>query len=537
MRNLKAGLETHREWIAICGAMLGAFMAVLDIVITNAAINDIQGALSATLDEASLISTSYLVAEIIMIPLSGWFMKLFSLRRFFLLCVGLFTLSSLLCSLSWNLESMIVFRTIQGFSGGALVPLGFTVIMTSLPVRQRPIGMAFFSLTATMAPALGPALGGWLVELFDWRFIFYVNLPAGLLMMAMLGFGLRPSKPDWSQLGNGDYAGMLSMALGLGALEIMLEKGRLENWFASDLITSLAIFSSACLALFVVIELRCKHPLVNLRLLTQRDFFLGSSANVLMGLGLFGTAFILPLYLGSMHDYSSFQIGIIFMWMGLPQLLVVVLVPWLMRRIDARLITATGFVIFGWSCFLSSGLNHNFSGDQLIIPQLLRALGQPLAMVPLTVITVQGIAMADVPSASSLFNLMRKLGGATGIAVLATILDSNTRRHEVYIAESVGLIAEPTRQGLQNLSETLALQGIPELETAQMAVAMMAELVHREARFMAYGDTLFLVGAGLALAALLVLPTSRQFGQASARPAQTGTTNHQARTINSPPGA
>ncbi len=502
-------LHIHREWIAIWGAMLGAFMAVLDIVITNVAINDIQGALSTTVDEASLISTSYLVPEIIMIPLSGWLMRVFSLRRFYLFAVSLFTFSSLLCSFAWNLESMIVFRALQGFGGGALIPLGFTVIMTTLPIEKRPMGMALFALTATMAPALGPTLGGWLVSLFDWRYIFYLNLPVGVLMFAMLAFGLDKSKPNWSLLKSGDYSGILSMAVGFSTLVIMLEKGRKENWFESNEILTLAVISSCSILLFIFIELRKKNPLVNLRLFAQRDFLLGSSANALMGLGLFGPAFILPLYLANIHDFTSMQIGIVFMWMGLPQLLLAPLVPRLMRYIDARIITAFGFAIFSLSCFMTSALNVDFAAQQLIVPQLLRALGQPLAMVPLAVITVQQISQADIPSASSLFNLTRKLGGAVSIAILATVLDSHTSAHFAHIAETVDVISNLTQSGLAELTNTLVNQGVPPLEAQQKALGMIAGIIKREARILAFGDTMFLTGAGLALACVLVAPISR----------------------------
>jgi DHA2 family multidrug resistance protein len=509
MKFISARLHIHREWIAIWGAMLGAFMAVLDIVITNVAINDIQGALSTTVDEASLISTSYLVPEIIMIPLSGWLMRTFSLRRFYLFSITLFTFSSLLCSFAWNLESMIVFRAMQGFGGGALIPLGFTVIMTTLPIEKRPMGMALFSLTATVAPALGPTLGGWLVSLYDWRYIFYLNIPAGVLMFAMLAFGLDKTKANWSLLKEGDYTGILSMAVGFSTLVIMLERGRKENWFESNQILTLAIISCFSLMLFVYIELRKKNPLVNLRLFAQRDFLLGSGANALMGLGLLGPAFILPLYLANIHDFTSMQIGIVFMWMGLPQLLLVPLVPRLMRHFDARVVAAAGFAVFSISCFMTSNLSVDFGAEQLILPQLLRAIGQPLAMVPLTVITVQQIAQSDIPSASSLFNLTRKLGGAISIAWLATVLDSHTTIHFAHIGETVGAISDQTRTGLAELTQTLINQGVAPLEAQQKAFGLLVETIKREARILAFGDTMFLTGAGLALACVLVAPISK----------------------------
>lgn len=497
-------MQKHREWIAIIGAMLGAFMAVLDIVITNAAIKDIQGALSATFDEASLISTAYLVAEIIVIPLSGWLMKMLSLRRYILISCGLFTFSSLLCSFAWDLESMIVFRALQGLGGGALVPLGFTIIMTKLPLKQRPMGMALFAFTATVAPALGPTIGGWLVQQFSWHYIFYINLPVGILMMAMLSYGLEKSKPDWSQLRRGDYTGILTMAVGLGSLEVLLEMGRRVNWFESNLIFSLALISFTSLAMFIFIELRSQNPLINLRLLKQRNFVLASMSNVLMGYGLFGTVFVLPLYLAGVHGYNSMQIGIVFMWMGLPQLLLLPVVPRLMTHIEPRYLVAIGFALFSLSCYMSSGLNINFAGEQLIIPQLLRALGQPLAMVPIIVIATQQVALKDAASASSLFNLLRKLGGAIGIALLATLLDARRTAHSVYINETVNVIS--VQAHLASLAQSLVELGTAPVVAQQKALALVAELIHREASIMAFSDTMFLLGSGLALASVFILP-------------------------------
>jgi DHA2 family multidrug resistance protein len=499
-------IQKHREWIAISGAMLGAFLAVLDIVITNAAIKDIQGALSATFDEASLISTAYLVAEIIVIPLSGWLMKMLSMRRYFLISCGLFTFSSLLCSFAWNLESMIVFRVLQGFGGGALVPLGFTIIMTMLPLKQRAMGMALFAFTATTAPALGPTLGGWLVEQFSWHYIFYINLPAGILMMAMLSYGLDKTRPDWSQLRHGDYTGILTMAIGLGSLEVMLEMGRRVNWFESDLIISLALISFTSLATFIFIELRSDNPLINLRLLKQKNFALASLSNILMGYGLFGTVFVLPLYLAGVHGYNSMQIGIVFMWMGLPQLLLLPIVPRLMTHIEPRYLVSIGFALFSVSCYMSTGLNSDFAGEQLIIPQLLRALGQPLAMVPIIVIATQQVALKDVASASSLFNLLRKLGGALGIALLATILQTRRSTHFAHINETVNVISAQTQAHMASLSQSLLELGTAPTLVEQQTLVLVAELIQREASIMAFSDTMFLLGAGLALASVFILP-------------------------------
>lgn len=495
--------QGRRVWIAVVGAMLGAFMAILDILITNTAIKEIQGALSATLDEASLISTSYLVAEVIVIPLSGWLTRVLSLRRYFLLSSALFTFFSLLCSLAWNVESMILFRALQGFAGGALVPLGYTTIITTLPLKHRSRGMALFALTATLAPALGPTIGGWLVENFGWKYIFYLNLPAGAVMITLLGLGLRKSTPNWSLLLRGDFIGIVTLILGLGSLEILLEKGRRENWFDSDLIVFLALVAFTGLVLFVIRQLRKQNPLVNLRLLKRRNFSLSSVSNMLMGLGLYGTVFLLPLYLANIQGYNAMQIGIVFMWMGLPQLLFIPLMPKLMELIDPRYLMAAGFFLFSLSCFLCSGLNHSFAGDQLIASQLIRSIGQPLAMVPLNLIAAYGISAADAPSASSLFSIFRKIGGAIGIALLATTLDTQTMRYGAYLKESLNMMNADGY--LAETAQTLMAQGTTPIDAENIAVRLAAQLIQREASIMAFNDAFYFIGIGLAVACLLTL--------------------------------
>ena len=494
-----------REWIAILGAILGSFMAVLDIQITNASLKDIQGALSATLEEGSWISTSYLVAEIIIIPMTGWLMTMLSLRRYIVITSALFTLFSLLCSMAWNLESMIVFRALQGLAGGALIPLAFTIIMTKLPPEQQAKGMALFGLTATFAPAIGPTLGGWLTESFGWQYIFYINLVPGILMVLMLAYGLRKTAPDWSLFRRGDWWGMLTMAVGLGSLEIFLEEGQREDWFASPFILKLALVSAVALTAFVVIQLRRQTPLVNLRLLSQRNFAVASSANLLLGLGLYGSVYLLPLYLASIHQYSAMQIGMVIMWLGLPQLLMMPLVPKLMQRIAPRYLVSAGFTLFAASCLMTSGLNLDYAGDQFLLPQIIRAIGQPLIMLPLGVIVTQGVAHKDAPSASSLFNILRNLGGALGIALLATLVDQRSQFHLWRLKESLTATDTTVLANLAQLQQQLVWRGLSPDEAGRQALAMTGQLAQREAAIMAYNDAFLVVGAGLSVAAVLLL--------------------------------
>ncbi|MFV3405121.1 MDR family MFS transporter [Pseudomonas sp. NY15463] len=492
---------TRRDWIAVMSVMLGAFMAVLDIQITNSSLKDIQGALSATLEEGSWISTSYLVAEIIMIPLTAWLVQLLSARRLAVWVSLGFLASSLLCSMAWNLESMIVFRALQGFTGGALIPLAFTLTLTKLPEHHRAKGMAMFAMTATFAPSIGPTLGGWLTENWGWEYIFYINIPPGLVMIGGLLYGLEKKQAHWELLKSTDYAGIVSLGLGLGCLQVFLEEGHRKDWLESSLIVSLGSVALLSLILFVILQLSRANPLINLRILGNRNFGLSSIASLGMGVGLYGSIYLLPLYLAQIQGYNALQIGEVIMWMGIPQLFLIPLVPQLMKVISPKLLCALGFCLFGLASFSSGVLNPDFAGPQFNQIQIIRAIGQPMIMVTISLIATAYIQPQDAGSASSLFNILRNLGGAIGIALLATLLDARAKVYFDYLRESVVPSNPQAAERLAQLTERLGN------ETA--ALGKLSEITHQQAMIMAYNDAFHFVGIGLAVSMLAVLLTRK----------------------------
>ena len=480
-------------------AMLGAFMAVLDIQITNSSLKDIQGALSATLEEGSWISTSYLVAEIIMIPLTAWLVQLLSARRLAVWVSIGFLISSLLCSFAWNLESMIVFRALQGFTGGALIPLAFTLTLIKLPDHHRAKGMALFAITATFAPSIGPTLGGWLTESWGWEYIFYINVPPGLLMIAGLLYGLEKKPPHWELLKSTDYAGIVTLAMGLGCLQVFLEEGHRKDWLESTLIVQLGSVAVVSLIFFVILQLSRPNPLINLGILRERNFGLTSIASLGMGLGLYGSIYLLPLYLAQIQNYNALQIGQVIMWMGIPQLFLIPLVPKLMKIIPPKLLCAAGFALFGISSFASGALNPDFGGEQFHPIQIVRALGQPMIMVTISLIATAYIQPQDAGSASSLFNILRNLGGAIGIALLATLLDSRGKVYFDYLRESIVPNNPAVAERLAALTQQLGSE--------QAALGRISEIVHQQAMIMAYNDAFHFVGIALAVSMVAVLLT------------------------------
>jgi DHA2 family multidrug resistance protein len=504
--NASTQTVSARTWIAVIGANLGAFMAILNIQIVNASLANVQGAIGAGIDDGGWISTAYLVAEIVVIPLTGWLARVFSVRRYLLVNAALFLVFSAACALAQNLGQMIVLRAIQGFSGGVLIPLAFTLIITLLPAAKQPVGLALFAVSATFAPAIGPTIGGYLTENWGWQYIFYVNLVPGTVMLAMLWFSLEKKPMQLSLLRQGDWAGIATMAIGLSALQTALEEGNKDDWFGSPFIVRLAIVAAVALVLFIWIELRTSHPLLNLRLLMRRNFGLGTAAAFLLGVALYGSVFILPLYLSRVQGYNSEQIGMVLAWTGLPQLVLIPLVPRLMKKFDARLVIGAGFALFAASNFMNIYMSADTAADQLLWPNVVRAIGQALVLAPLSAVAAAGIQPENAGSASALFNMMRNLGGAIGIAVLQTFLTKREQFHSNVLNQSVSLFDEATRIRLYQLGQYFLQHGVTDpATTTNKALLAIGNRIHLQAYTMAFADTFFLLGAALVLALLATL--------------------------------
>ena len=502
-----------KVWLAVIGSIIGAFIAVLNIQITNASLPDIQGAIGAGIDDGGWISTAYLVAEIVVIPLTGFLTPVFSLRRYLLANTVMFLVMSVACAFATNLEQMIVLRALQGFFGGVLIPLAFTITLTMLPRSQQPIGLAMFALSATFAPAIGPTIGGYLTQTYSWHYIFYVNLVPGAIMLATLLPSLPRAPMQLALLRHGDWPGIATMAIGLASLQTVLEEGNKDDWFGSPFIVRLSVVAVIALALFFWIELTTERPLLNLRLLRRRNFGLGSVANVILGMALYGSVYLLPDYLSQMQGYNSQQVGEVLAWTGLPQLLLIPFVPRLMRRFDARLLVAMGLALFAASCFMNIEINPDYSGPQLLWANLVRAIGQALVLTPLSVLATGGIEREQAASASAMFNMMRNLGGSIGIAMLETLLTKREQFHSAIINPSVSLLNEATRRRLETMQRYFMNAGTADPATAwHDAVVAVGRAVRAQAYFLAYGDTFFLMGCALLLAVVAAVLMRRATG-------------------------
>jgi DHA2 family multidrug resistance protein len=497
-----------KTWIAVGGALIGAFMAVLNIQITNASLPYIEGGIGTGGINGAWVITAYLIGEIIVIPMTDFLSRVFSLRRYLIVNTVLFLIFSAACGQATSLPEMIVLRGLQGFSGGVLIPLAFTIIVAMLPPSKRPLGLAGFAITATFAPAIGPTIGGWLTDNYGWPTIFYINLVPGSVMLAAVIYGLPRSSMQLNLLRRGDWLGIALMAVGLAAFQTVLDEGTVYDWFGSPFIVRLSLLSGVMLTAFLALELFVKEPLVRLRLFARRNFGFGTLGNFLLGFALYGSAYLLPQYLSVSQGFDAEQIGEVMAWTGLPQLIIIPFVPFLMKRIDPRVLVGFGLTVFAASCFMNLHLYTNYAAPQLWVPDITRAIGQAMVMTPLSAIAMVGISPAEAGGASGLFNMLRNLGGAIGTSVLETFFTKREQFHSFIINSDVSLVQPATQARLTELQQYFIQHGTPDPAAAMhRAMIEIGDIVRAQATFMGYADCFALLGVVLigALGAVAML--------------------------------
>ena len=493
MPNQSDETVTVRTWIAVMGSMLGAFMAVLDIQITNASLREITGGIASTSVEASWVSTSYLIGEIVTIPLTAWLSRVFGLRWYLLCNVALFLVFSGLCGTAGNLTQMVIYRALQGFTGGVMIPTSFTVANTLLPPSKRSLGLALFGITATLGPAVGPYIGGWLTDRFGWQTVFYINLLPGALILAAIFYSIDAQPLNLKLLQEGDWWGIACMAVGLGSFIAFLEEGQNQDWFTSAFIQHCFELAAFFIPLFLIIELRGKHPVVNLSLLLDRNLALASVVNFVMGAGLYGSVFLLPQYLEQVQQYSARQTGEYMILIGLPQLVVFPFVPRLMKRFDLRLIVCVGAAIFGASCFLNTHMAPNFGGPQFQLANVIRALGQPFTIVPLSAIATAGLMKGQQGDGSALFNIARNLGGSVGTALLSTMITQREQFHDFRIGERVTTYSLQVQNFLNAQAAHFIRQGADPVLAMRRAYKSLQSAVQLSSFVMAFSECFFVM--------------------------------------------
>jgi MFS transporter, DHA2 family, multidrug resistance protein len=503
--------SNHRDsvsfatWLAVLGMNLGALMSSLDVTATNASLQDMTGALSATLDQGSWIATSYLIGEIIVIPLTGWFAHIFSTRWYMTASTICFLLFSIACANATTLPEMITFRGLQGFAAGAFVPVAMAYILRHLPPAKHNIGLTIFGLTITAGPAVGPVLGGWLTYHYSWQYIFYINLLPGTLMLATCVFLLEHESVNLKLLQQGDWLGIVTMAIGLGSLQTVLEEGNRQVWFSSPFIVRLTVIAVVFTGTFLMLSLTRKRPFINLRLMKRRNFALACIVSFVAGCGIFGAMYVMPIYLDSVQNYTPYQVGLTLMWTGVGSILIMPFMPIIQSKVDSRVIVAAGTAIFAVSSFMNSAMSSQTGTPQLILPELIQGIGQGVISIPLSGLATAGIESEQLSDASALFNQVRYLGGSVADAIFATLIQHRTEFHYDRLRGDVSLYNEQAQQQLQNMTQYFMSKGADTTTATQQAMAAIANGVKQQATVMAIDDCFYLLGLLILLSGTAML--------------------------------
>ncbi len=484
---------------------VGMFVALLDIQIVASSLQDIGGGLSAAQDQISWVQTAYLIAEIIVIPLSGWLTRAFSTRWLFTLSALGFTLASMLCGLAWSIGSMILFRALQGLLGASMIPTVFTSSFHYFTGARRIYAAAVIGTIASIAPTLGPVIGGWITDALNWHWLFYINVVPGLAVAGLVALLVDIDAPDPSLLRGADYPGIVLMATGLGTLEYVLEEGARWNWLSDETIRTCAGISAIAGSLFVIRSLTYRNPVVDLRAFGNRNFTIGCILSFVTGIGIFSTIYLTPLFLGYVRGFSAWQTGLAVFSTGIASVIGVPIYVTLGKLIDLRWLMMFGLACFGTAMWSFGFITHDWGAAQLLWPQMLRGFPQVFAVAPGVTLGLGALPPARLKYASGLFNMMRNLGGAVGIAVSGAILNDRTNLHFLDIAANL----TPANAAMNGLMQGLSARLSAVLGSARAGRLAALDLLHgvayREAATMAYADAFRAIMLAFLIATPLVL--------------------------------
>jgi DHA2 family multidrug resistance protein len=492
-----------REWVGFMSMVLGMFMAILDIQIVSASIAEIQAGLSASSDEVSKVQTSYLIAEIVMIPLSGWLSRLLSTRVLFTISAIGFTIFSFACAMATSLPVMVIFRACQGFIGGAMIPTVFATSFLLFPGAKRAQISVLIGLTATLAPTIGPTLGGWLTQEFNWHWLFLINVPVGALVAFNVWTFLDIDKPNFSLASSFDAIGLILMAAFLGSLEYVLEEGNRNDWFADDLVADLGVVAVVAGVLFFWRMLSRPLPLVDLKAFRNANFAFGCFFSFVVGIGLYGTVYVIPLFLGRVRGFDSLQIGETMFVTGLTMFITAPISGRLARRMDMRVMLAGGLLAFGFAIYWLGHLTNQSSFWEMLAPQSLRGGAMMFIMLPVNQLALGTLPPAQLKNAAGLYNLMRNLGGAIGLALINTVATAREAVHTLHLNEQVTW-SRPAVSNMMGLM-TQALQPSMQGNASLGALKQISLMVERESLTQTYNDVFLLMAATFIVAIPLTL--------------------------------
>jgi DHA2 family multidrug resistance protein len=503
------------KWIIALTVMLPTLIEIVDTSVVNVALDHIRGSLSAGIDESTWTITSYLVSNAIIIPMTGWLSRLFGRKRYLILSISLFTLSSLLCGMAWNLQSLIFFRVLQGIGGGALQPISQSILLETFPRKQHGMAMAIFGVGIMFGPIIGPLLGGWITDNWSWHWIFFVNIPIGVVSILMVIFFIVDPPYMKRARMKIDYWGLAFLAVGLGCLQIVLDKGQIEDWFSSGFITWFTLISAASLLVFVIRELYAEHPIVNLRAFKNVTFSSGNALMFFAFFNLFGSIVLLPIYLQTLMGYTATLAGMVLGPGGVATLLAMPIAGRLVTKVNPKGLLAFGIVVSAWSTYLMSQFNLSADFNVIIWPRIVLGVGMGFLFIPLTTLTMSEIKKEDMANATAIYNLLRNLGGSFGVAFVTTML-ARRQLHEVRLIEHLTPYDINYQVATQKAAAMLQYRGFDPTVADQGGLGVIYRGLLKQASMMAFNDAFFLLSVFMICIVPLVLLMKKGKADASA---------------------
>ena len=491
------------KWLITITVMLPTIMEIVDTSVANVALPHMQGSLNAGTDEITWVLTSYLVSNAVVLPMTGWLSRMFGRKRFLITCIVLFTLSSFLCGAAPSLGFLILFRVMQGAAGGALVPNSQAILMETFPPEEQGMAMAIFGVGAMFGPIIGPALGGYVTDQLNWRWIFYINIPIGIIAVLMAAlFLFDPAYLRHKGKISIDYWGLVLLTVGLGSLQVVLDKGQRDDWFSSSFIVTFALLAAICLTSLLIVELRHKHPIVNLRLFRYIAYSAGNFLMFIFGFCLYSAIMLIPLFLQTLMGYDATLSGLVLAPGGVATLITMPFVGAALQRIDGRWIVFTGLVLSSTAMFLMHGFTLNASFWDFVWPRVVLGFGLGMIFVPLTTLTLAVIPKEEMGNATGMYNLLRNLGGSVGIAVSATLLARYNQFYQHSLAKYVNPYNPLFQQRYAQIAGAGVGRGIAPASSGTFSLALLYRMVQRQAGMLSYNHIFWILG----IAFLVVIP-------------------------------
>jgi len=492
-----------RTLLVIFSIMLATILEIVDTSIVNVALPEMMGNLGATLDEISWVVTGYIISNVIIIPMTGWLSTRFGRKRYFTTSILIFTTASFLCGISQTLTQLVAFRILQGLGGGALISTSQAILTETFPPKQQGIGQAIFGVGAMVGPSLGPTLGGWITDNYSWPWIFFINVPLGLFAAFMCATQIRdPEYLRARRRAGVDWPGMLFLVVGIGALQTVLERGHRLDWFSSTEVRVLAASAAFSIVAFIVRELNCDHPVVDLRILKHRCLAVGCAYGAVLGVGLYGSIFLFPVFSQNLLRWSAWQSGLAILPSSLGSAAIMLFVGHVVWYAGPRRVVICGVLIFICSMFFMADWTLQSGWYDVIWPQVLRGVALGCIFVPMSTSTLRALPPADVAQGAGLYNLFRQLGGSFGIAVLVTILDQRATIHRTNLVSKMGLLDPMAANTLSGMTTAFAQRGLDPVTAHQTALGALDRLVNAQATALAFADAYW----GLMLLFVIALP-------------------------------